>query len=89
MFFYTKVGFTQPNLAPLCDNEGFVQLTPGSNKRNNRFNITGIDKIHLNVIAIMDLLLMVFENLFCIVLPLISLQDIKDTKNQELDFLKS
>ena len=46
-FIYTILGLTQSHSGPLGDIEGFLQLIPGSYKRNEPINITGIDKFHL------------------------------------------
>ena len=46
-FLYTLLGFNQSHPGPLGDIEGFVQLIPGTYKRDKPFNITGNDKIHL------------------------------------------
>ena len=50
-FFYTILGFTRSRSYPLDDIEGFYQLIAGSYKSDRPINITGIDKIHLNVIV--------------------------------------
>ena len=46
-FFYTILGFTQPDSYPLDDTDGFYQLIAGSYKSEKPINITGIDKVHL------------------------------------------
>ena len=46
-FFYTILGFTQSQLYPLDDIDGFYQLIAGSYKGDRPINITGIDKVHL------------------------------------------
>ena len=47
-FFYTILGFTQSRSYPLDDIDGFYQIIAGSYKSDKPFNITVIDKIHLN-----------------------------------------
>ena len=46
-FFYTILGFTQSHSSELGDIERFVQLIPGSYKRDKPMNNKDIDKIHL------------------------------------------
>ena len=50
-FFDVILGFTQSHSGELVDIPGFIQLIPGSDKRDRPINITGIDKVHLNVIV--------------------------------------
>ena len=52
VFFYTMPCFIQSLSAVLVDIESFVQLIPGSSKSDKPFNITGVDKIHLECIII-------------------------------------
>ena len=49
-FFYTILGFTQSHSYPLDDIHGFYQILPSSYKSDKPNNITGFDKVHLNVI---------------------------------------
>ena len=51
-FFYTILGFTRSRSYPLDDIDGFYRLIPGSYEREKPYNITGIDKIHLNCYCI-------------------------------------
>ena len=46
-FFDTILGFTQSHSGVLGDNEGFVQLIPGSYRSDKPIYITGIDKYHI------------------------------------------
>ena len=50
-FFYTTLGFTRSRSYPLDDIDGFHQFIAGSYKSDKPINITGIDKILLNVIV--------------------------------------
>ena len=50
-FFYTILGFTQSRSYPLNDIDSHYQIIAGSYKSDKPINITGIDKIHLNVIV--------------------------------------
>ena len=42
-FFYTVLGFTQYQMGPLSDIEGFVQLIPGTYKGDEPLNMTGVE----------------------------------------------
>ena len=46
-FFHTILDFFQSYSGELIDNDGFIQLIPGSNKSDKTINITGLDKIRL------------------------------------------
>ena len=46
-FLYTILGYTQSHQGPLNDLKGFYQKLAGSYKSDRPFNITGIDKVHL------------------------------------------
>ena len=88
-FFYTILGSTQPHSGPLGNIEGFIQMIPGTYKSEKRKKSTGIDKMHLKIFVLMDLLLTVYENQFYALLFLVHLQVIKSTKNMESNFLKN
>ena len=47
-FFNTILGFTRSRFYPLVVIDGFYQLIAGSYKSDKPFNVTGIDKVHLN-----------------------------------------
>ena len=50
-FFYTILGYTHSHQGPLNDIEGYYQILPGNYKSDRPINITGIDKVHSNVIV--------------------------------------
>ena len=48
-FFYTMLGFIQSNLSLLNDPlVGYIQKIAGTSKSEKHFNVTRIDKIHIN-----------------------------------------
>ena len=77
--FCTILGFVQSHSGSSNDRpQGFIQKIAGNYKSEKRNKITGIDKIQLiKFVVIMDLLVLVSENFFCVVLPQISLLVIK------------
>ena len=85
-FFYTILGFTRSRSYPLEDTDGFYQLIVGSNKTDRTFKVTGINKVHLNVIVIMVVLSMGQENEFCTVLLCLHHTDVKITTDLESIF---
>ena len=76
-FFYTTLGFTQSHQGPLNDIEGFHQILPGSYKSDKPINNTGIDKIHSKCDCINGSIVNGIRELFCLVLLLVHLRDIK------------
>ena len=82
-FIYTILGFIRSRSYPLYDIDRVYQLIAGSYKSDRPINITGIDKIRLNVIVYKITLLTVSENQFCTPLCLVQLRDIKHSANQE------
>ena len=87
-FFYTILGFTRSQSYPIDDINGFYQLIAGSYKSDKPINITRIDKIPLNVIVYKVVFKMVYENLFCTVLPCVHHQVEKYTRDQASNISK-
>ena len=87
-FSCTILGFTQSHSLALGDIEGYVQLIPNTYKSDKQGDLTGIDKVHLNVTVSMDLLLMALGNLFHSLLFSFHHPVSKLTKNLESKFSK-
>ena len=87
-FFHTILGFTESYLRVLGDTEQFIQSQPITYKSKRPNIVTGFDKNHYIVIALMERSLMVSENQFCTFLLLVHHQDLKYTKNVQSNFLK-
>ena len=73
---------------PLGDIDGFNQLFPGKYTSEKPVNIIGIVKLHLKCDCNYGSIVNGIRHLILHFLLLVHHQDIKHTKNQEVNFLK-
>ena len=82
-FFYVILGFTQSHSGELGDEEGFIQLIPGTYRGDKPINLTGIDKIRLKADCIQGSIVNGIANKIYTLLLLIKNRGEKNIKNQE------